>query len=117
MLGYFALASAAVLGVAWALRTLAGLPDWFFPSAVILLALGLPVVVIATLAHNRRLAGGITTPSAGRRGLTLRRAVLGGVGAFSALGLVTAGYMGMRAFGIGPVGTLVASGKLRNASG
>jgi eukaryotic-like serine/threonine-protein kinase len=116
VLGYFALAGAAVLGVAWALRTLAGLPDWFFPAAVVLLALGLPVVVLATLAHNRRLARGVTTPSgasaSGRRGLTLRKAVLGGVGAFSTLGIVTAGYMGMRTLGIGPVGTLVASGKL-----
>ncbi|HEV8600566.1 MAG TPA: protein kinase [Gemmatimonadales bacterium] len=117
VLGLFALAGAAVLGVAWALRTLAGLPDWFFPAAVILLALGLPVVVLATLSHNRRLRTGATTPvgtaGSGRRRLTLRRAVLGGVGAFSALGIVTAGYMAMRTLGIGPVGTLVASGKLK----
>src|SRR5438093_12516195 len=33
--------------------------------------------------------------------------------AFSALGVVTATYMGMRALGIGPVGTLLGSGKLR----
>ena len=116
VLGYFALAGAAVLGVAWALRTLAGLPDWFFPAAVILLALGLPVVVLASLAHNRRLRTAATTTvetaGSGRR-LTLRRAVLGGVAAFSALGIVTAGYMAMRALGIGPVGTLVASGKLK----
>src|SRR2546421_7504243 len=32
---------------------------------------------------------------------------------FSALGVVTATYMGMRVLGIGPVGTLLASGKLR----
>ena len=117
VLGYFALTGAAVLGAAWALRTLAGLPDWFFPAAVILLALGLPLVVLATLAHNRRLARGVTTPSgalgSGQRGLTLRRAVLGGIAAFSTLGVVTAGYMAMRTLGIGPVGTLVASGKLK----
>jgi eukaryotic-like serine/threonine-protein kinase len=116
VLGLFGLTGAAVLGVAWALRTLAGLPDWFFPAAVILLALGLPVVLLATVTHNRRLAIGTITPrgsGSGRRGLTLRRAVLGGVGAFSALGVVTAGYMAMRTLGIGPVGTLVASGKLK----
>jgi eukaryotic-like serine/threonine-protein kinase len=115
VLGYFALAGAAVLGAAWALRTLAGLPDWFFPAAVILLVLGLPVVVLATLSHNRRVSGVVTPRSAAAPGrhLTLRRAVLGGVAAFGALGLITGGYMAMRALGIGPVGTLVASGKLK----
>jgi tetratricopeptide (TPR) repeat protein len=116
-LGYFALSGSAVLGVAWALRTLAGLPDWFFPAAVILLALGLPVVVLATMLHNRRLAGAggapLAVPRMVQRRLTLRGAAWGGVMAFSALGLVTATYMGMRALGIGPVGTLLASGKLR----
>jgi len=106
VLGVFAGAGAVVLALAWALRTLAGLPDWFFPAAVVLLALGLPVVVSATLSHNRRTA---TRP--GR--LSLRRAVWGGVAAFTALGLVTGTYMGLRALGIGPVGTLVAAGKLR----
>ncbi len=115
VLGYFALTGAAVLGAAWALRTLAGLPDWFFPAAVILLALGLPMVVLATFAHNRRAAGAPTPASAAgavHHRLTLRRAVLGGIAAFGALGLVTGGYMAMRLLGIGPVGSLVASGKL-----
>ncbi len=115
VLGYFAVAGAALLGAAWGLRTLLGLPDWFFAAAVVLLALGLPIVVAAALAHNRRLAGGTAqrTPVGIRRNLTLRRAVAGGVAAFSALGVVTAGYMGMRGLGIGPVGTLVASGALK----
>src|SRR6059036_1841313 len=111
------LSGSAVLGVAWALRTLAGLPDWFFPAAVLLLALGLPVVVLATMLHNRRLAGAgrapLAVPGVVHRRLTLRGAVWGGVMAFSALGVVTATYMGMRVLGIGPVGTLLASGKLR----
>jgi tetratricopeptide (TPR) repeat protein len=117
LLGYFGLAAAAVLGLAWGLRTLLGLPDWFFPAAVVLIALGLPVVVLAGIAHNRRLAGGtaISLPLPGklRHGLTLSRAVRGGIAAFSALGVVTGGYMAMRLLGIGPVGSLVASGKLK----
>jgi tetratricopeptide (TPR) repeat protein len=100
VLGYFALAAAALLGLAWALRTLLGLPDWFFPATVVLLALGLPIVVLATLSHNQPL------------GLTLRRAVHGGIAAFSGLGIITGAYMAMRLLGIGPVGSLVASGKL-----
>ncbi len=115
VLGYFGVAGAALLGAAWGLRTLLGLPDWFFAAAVVLLALGLPIVVAAALAHNRRVTGGTAqrTPAGIRRNLTLRRAVNGGIAAFGGLGLVTAGYMGMRALGIGPPGTLVASGKLK----
>lgn len=46
-----------------------------------------------------------------RHGLfTWRNALLGGVGAFALLGLLTAGYMAMRTLGIGPAGTLVARG-------
>jgi tetratricopeptide (TPR) repeat protein/tRNA A-37 threonylcarbamoyl transferase component Bud32 len=116
VVGYFAVAGAALLGAAWGVRTLLGLPDWFFAAAVVLLALGLPIVVAAALAHNRRVSGpastGHQTPGGIQKRLTLRRAVTGGVAAFSTLGVVTAGYMAMRAFGIGPVGTLVASGKL-----
>jgi Flp pilus assembly protein TadD len=113
---YFALAAAAMLGLAWGLRTLLGLPDWFFPAVVVLLALGLPVVVLAAVSHNRRIAGRsavrLPVPGGVHRSLTLRRAVGGGIAAFSALGLVTGGYMAMRLLGIGPVGSLVASGKL-----
>ncbi|MEO8452372.1 MAG: serine/threonine-protein kinase, partial [Gemmatimonadota bacterium] len=114
VLGWFGLAGAALLGVAWGLRNLLGLPDWFFVAAVVLLAAGLPIVVMAALAHNRRVSGrtGQPTPDGSRRRLTLRRAVTGGVAAFTTLGVVTTAYMGMRALGIGPVGTLVASGKL-----
>jgi Flp pilus assembly protein TadD/aminoglycoside phosphotransferase (APT) family kinase protein len=116
VLAYFAIAAVAVLGLAWGLRTLLGLPDWFFPAAVILLALGLPIVVLAGISHNRRIAGGTatSTPGPGRlhHGLTLSRAIKGGIAAFSGLGLVTGAYMAMRLLGIGPVGSLVASGKL-----
>jgi serine/threonine-protein kinase len=115
VLGYFAIAAVAVLGLAWGLRTLLGLPDWFFPAAVILLALGLPIVVLAGIGHNRRIASGTAaTPPGGtlHHRLTLSQAVKGGIAAFSGLGLITGAYMAMRLLGIGPVGSLVASGKL-----
>jgi len=44
--------------------------------------------------------------------LTWRRALVGGVGAFAVLGVVTVGYFVSRATGIGPAGTLVAQGLL-----
>ena len=116
VLTYFAIAAMAVLGLAWGLRTLLGLPDWFFPAAVVLIALGLPVVVLAGIGHNRRISGrtAVSLPVPGNlhHRLTLRRAINGGIAAFSGLGLITGGYMAMRLLGIGPVGSLVASGKI-----
>jgi eukaryotic-like serine/threonine-protein kinase len=44
--------------------------------------------------------------------LTWKRAILGGVVAFLLLGVTAGGYMGARNAGIGPFGSLVASGKL-----
>ncbi len=116
VLGYFLATGAAVLGLAWGLRNLLGLPDWFISAAVVLLALGLPVVVLAVITHNRRIAGrkAVSLPIPGNvhHRLTMAKAVTGGIASFSALALVTGGYMAMRLLGIGPVGSLVASGKL-----
>ena len=42
--------------------------------------------------------------------LTWNRAIVGGVLAFAVLGVVTTGYLSMRAMGIGDAGTLVAQG-------
>ena len=55
----------------------------------------------------------MTTPSAGIQGrLTLSKAIRGGVIAFATLGVAAVAYTAMRLLGIGPVGTLVASGRL-----
>jgi tetratricopeptide (TPR) repeat protein len=43
---------------------------------------------------------------------TWRKAILGGVAAFTGLAVVAGAYTAMRVLGIGPVGTLVASGAL-----
>lgn len=60
-----------------------------------------------------------TAPSGGtaerhglRSALTWRRAITAGVLAFAALGLGVTGFMGMRALGIGPAGSLAARGEL-----
>ncbi len=44
--------------------------------------------------------------------LTWPRAFLGGVVAFALLGLGSAGWLGMRSLGVGPVGSLVAAGAI-----
>src|SRR5206468_398053 len=56
--------------------------------------------------------GRAAVPAGVQRWVTWRRALLGGAAGFGLLGLGTAVYMAMRLLGIGPVGTLVASGVL-----
>ena len=113
----FAAASAAVLGIVYLLVRQLGLPDWVFLGAIVLLLIGLPIILVTGHLERRRAlaraSGRVTTPSAGIQGLlTWRKAIRGGVIAFAALGMVAVVYTAMRLLGIGPVGTLVASGRL-----
>src|SRR5438445_162523 len=116
--GLFALTSVAVLGVVYFLMNQLGLPSWVMPWAIGLLAVGLPIMVTTGLIERRRALARTTGRAAaprpgGLRGwLTWRKALGGGVAAFAALGLGAGGYAAMRVLGIGPVGTLVASGVL-----
>ena len=97
-----------------------GLPDWFFPGAIALLLMGLPVVIATGLVQSvaaRRAADATAGDEQAeaeraslRHWLTWRKAILGFVGAFALWGLVVTTYMTMRALGIGPVGSLVAAG-------
>ncbi len=113
----FGLASVGVLAIVYALMQLLGLPDWVFWGAIGLLAVGLPVALL-TGHHERRRAlaratGVAAVPAAGVPAwFTWRRALLAAGVGFAGLGVVTAGYMAMRVLGIGPVGTLIASGVL-----
>ncbi len=118
----FALASVGALAIVYLLMQAIGLPDWVLVGAIALLAVGLPIILV-TGHHERRRAlartTGVTipTPSSGmRRWFTWRWAIIGGALAFSGLGVATATYMAMRVLGIGPVGTLMASGVLEAQS-
>ncbi len=116
----FALAGVTVLAVVYGLVHALGLPDWVLVAALVLLAAGLPIMLL-TGHHERRRAllrtQGIpvTTPAAGlERHFTWRRALWGGGLAFITLAVAAAGYTAMRLLGIGPVGTLVATGVLKD---
>ena len=80
-----------------------GLPSWVFSGAFALMAVGFVVVVSAAAARARPDG----TP---RTWLSRRRVLLGGVAVLALWALIAAGYMGARAAGVGPFGTLVASG-------
>jgi eukaryotic-like serine/threonine-protein kinase len=96
-----------------------GLPYWVLWGAGLLLLAGLPIMLF-TGHHERRRAIARTTAihtpveTGVSRWLTWRKAILGGALAFGGLALVAGGYTAMRLMGIGPVGTLVASGVLKN---
>jgi tetratricopeptide (TPR) repeat protein len=124
-LGVAIVARAAVIAI--------GLPDWVFSGALIVMALGLPVILFTGYTQHvaRRMAAATPTftpggtPSlASARGtmatlavkasphVSWNRAIRGGILAVGAFALLVAGYMVMRALGIGPAGSLFASGRL-----
>ncbi|MDQ2767739.1 MAG: protein kinase [Gemmatimonadota bacterium] len=131
-----ALYAAAFIGVAIVARAAIiaiGLPDWVFPGALAVMALGLPVILFTGYAqfvsHRAASATPTYTPGgtpslAGARGtmatlaikasphMSWKRAARGGMIAVSVFALLVAGWMIMRALGIGPAGSLLASGKL-----
>jgi tetratricopeptide (TPR) repeat protein len=112
----FGLAALGVLTLAYSLVHMLGLPDWAFAGAVGLAAAGLPIILWTGVIERRRAIAGSTgraaVPAGVQRWFTWRRALVGGAAGFGLLGIGTAVYMAMRLLGIGPVGTLVASGVL-----
>jgi tRNA A-37 threonylcarbamoyl transferase component Bud32/tetratricopeptide (TPR) repeat protein len=116
-------AQAAVVGV--------GLPTWVLPGALVVMTLGLPVILWTAYVHRvARQAYSVTptftpggTPSM-QQGtiatialkasphMSWRRTARGGIIAMGAFVVVIAGYMILRALGIGPEGSLFARGML-----
>ena len=129
-LGAYVIAVAVVALLARAAVTGLGLPDWVFTGALIVMALGLPVILATAYVHRvtRRLAtmtpristsGDVVAPKgveaiavkAGRH-FTWRRAAFGGAYTLAAFVVAVAVFMALRALGIGPAGSLLAAGKL-----
>lgn len=102
LLGGYAVAAWIVLQVADTLGSLIGLPLWFGTAVLTLLAAGLVVVLLTGLVHRGRLG----------RLFTWRRTAGAGAAALVLLVFGTAGWMALRAGGLGPPATLVARGVL-----
>ncbi|HEU4989656.1 MAG: protein kinase [Gemmatimonadota bacterium] len=116
------LAKAAIVGI--------GLPDWVFPGAVIVMSLGLPVILFTGYVQHaaRRLItmtptytpGGSAAPHGTMATIAMkasphmswRRTAKGGAYALGAFVALIGAFMLLRAFGIGPFGSLLAAGKL-----
>ena len=127
----YALAFIVVAVVAKAAIVAVGLPDWVFPGALIVMALGLPVILFTAYVHRttRRVLGTTPTytpggtPSLGQGTMaqlaikasphvSWRRAAIGGGIAVAAFILLVGAYMTLRAMGIGPAGSLLAAGTI-----
>lgn len=86
------------------------LPGWVFRGVALVLALGLPVILVTAWVQGgspvARASGVESTPASqsATRLFTWQRAFTGGVLAFAALGLVTAGDMALQATGFGAAG-------------
>ena len=122
--------AAAVALVARAAVIAVGVPGWVFPGALIVTALGLPVVLFAWYADRTRWQLATRTPRTGeppvthgtmatlalRAGprLTWQRAWMGGAIALGSFAALVIGFMFLRAMGIGPAGSLLAAGRLED---
>src|SRR5213595_1159338 len=102
----FALAAVGVLSLVRLLVRVLGLPDWAFAGAVVLAAAALPFMLWTGAIERRRARAGAP------HWLTWRRALIAAGSGFGLLGIVTGTHAALRTLGIGPVGTLVASGVL-----
>ena len=106
-----------------------GLPDWVFPGALLVMGLGLPVILFTAYVHRtaRRIAEGTPAYTPGgtrlerthaqraldaRSRWSWRRAAAWSAMLVGSFAVVVGGYMGLRALGIGPAGSLLAAGTM-----
>jgi tetratricopeptide (TPR) repeat protein len=116
VLGSYAVGAWLVLQFAETLSSLIGLPLWFGPVVIVILAAGLPLVLLTSVLQGGRARtqeGGLEErEGALRRLFTWRNALVAAAAVLLMFLAGTGGYMGMRVMGVGPVGTLVAKGVL-----
>src|SRR5262245_46209732 len=120
------IAKAAIVGI--------GLPDWVFPGALVVMALGLPVILFTGytqyIAHRAFTTSPTFTPGGSPSAVThgtmatiaikasphvsWRRTMLGGIYAVVAFIAIVGVFMLLRTLGIGPAGSLISAGTLKS---
>jgi tetratricopeptide (TPR) repeat protein/tRNA A-37 threonylcarbamoyl transferase component Bud32 len=126
----YVVAVVAIAAIAKAATVTIGLPSWVLPGALAVMALGLPVILftgyVQSVARRALVATPALTPGGGAvpQGtmatialkasphVSWKRTTRGGLYALGGFVALIIAFMVMRAFGIGPVGSLLASGKL-----
>ena len=129
----YGVALLAVAVVARAAVIAIGLPDWVFPGAIVVMAFGLPALLLTAYVQRVARHAATATPTLTPGGTSVARAPSGtvatialkasphltwrrtgrwGAYAMGAFAVVVAVFMGLRAAGIGPWGSLFAAGKL-----
>ncbi|MFL5617796.1 MAG: protein kinase domain-containing protein [Gemmatimonadaceae bacterium] len=131
-----AIYAAAFVGVAIVARLLVdtqGLPEWVFTGALVVMAIGFPVILFTGYTQYVARKVAQATPTLTPRGTLVRpsangtiaqlavkasphvswsRTARGGIAALTFFALLVAGYLVLRVLGIGPSGSLLAAGKL-----
>jgi tetratricopeptide (TPR) repeat protein len=114
ILGSYVVGSWIVLQLAETLTSLLGFPPWFGPAVIVVLAMGLPVLLLTAWAQSVRRArafGAVESDGFGRL-FTWRNAALGGAIMALLLMVGVAGYTAVRALEIGRPATLISQGRL-----
>src|SRR5688572_12464984 len=132
-MGIYAATFLVVAIVARLLVETQGLPEWVFTGALIVMAIGFPVVLFTGYTQYVARKVAQATPTLTPRGTLVRpsangtlaqlavkasphmswwRAARGGIAALTFFALAVAGYLVLRVLGIGPEGSLLAAGKL-----
>jgi tRNA A-37 threonylcarbamoyl transferase component Bud32/tetratricopeptide (TPR) repeat protein/TolB-like protein len=131
-----AIYAAAFIGVAIVARLLVdtqGLPEWVSTGALVVMAIGFPVILFTGYTQYVARKVAQATPTLTPRGTLVRpsangtlaqfavkasphvswtRTARGGIAALTTFALLVAGYLVLRVLGIGPSGSLLAAGKL-----
>jgi eukaryotic-like serine/threonine-protein kinase len=130
-LAYYAAAFVLVMVFAQAAVIAIGLPAWVVPGAMAVMLMGLPVILFTgyvqsvtrramTMTPTFTPGGTPSVPQGTMATLAIKasphvswsRAAKGGMFAVGTFVLLVAGFMTLRALGIGPAGSLFAAGKL-----
>jgi len=128
-LGLYAAAFAVVAVVAKAAIIAIGLPEWVLTGAIVVMALGLPVILFTAFVQHAARRAASATPGATLGGSTANgpvatiaikasphvswhRTMVGGAAALAAFAVLVVTFMAFRALGIGPAGSLLASGRM-----